>query len=159
MPVTVPSTDSLGKIFQTIRARVLAFETASGETVGDDVGGRFYYASAPNPGASTYPCLVGRLINQQITAGQGRLRGDLEVMVYDRPRARQLAAETIADRVTAALLSYRDGTAGFLLVTPRTRDSLEPTPPPGDRELVQIRLVFEVIAYPTMLFDYAVPGS
>jgi hypothetical protein len=158
MPVTVPATDSLAKIFQTIRARVLAFETLSGETVGDDVEARFYYASAPSPGPTTYPCLVGRLINQQITPGLARLRADLELMVYDRPRARQLAAATIADRVTAALLSYRDGSSGFLLVTPRSRDSLEPTPPPGDRELVQIRMTFEVIAYPALLSQYAVPG-
>lgn len=153
-------TGSTVTLFQQLRNRVLTAQLANGTLpLSQTIGERFYYNLSTPPDAELiYPFLSGRLINQQISGGGQRLRADFEVMVIDRPRSRLLAVETIADRVEGALHGYREARWGFVMANPPKRDTIEPPPPPGDRELVQVRLVFEIIAYPQRLADYAVPG-
>lgn len=160
-------THSTITLFQQLRRHILTFQPPESVTLevtlGDELSGRFWYAAGPTPDQDPeaepiYPYVVGRFVNTQITRAGQRMRTDFEITVYDRPRSRQLAAETIADRIQGAILGYRDGRYGFAMMNPPTRESLPPTPPPGDRELVQVRLVSEVIAYPQLLSQYAVPG-
>lgn len=153
---------SLVQLFLQLRARILGFTTPDGHSPGDELGtgssGRLFYVQAPDD--VTTPYAVARLINQQITLQGSRLRADLEIMVFDRPRSRQPATELLADWIVGALVGYRGGHGeSFLMVNPPVRDSLEPVPSPGDSSLVQIRVAAEVIAYPTFLSQYAIPGS
>lgn len=160
-------TQSTVTLFQQLRKHILQWQPPEGVTLeltlGDEVDGRFWYAAGPTPDVdpaddSLYPYVVGRFLNIQKTLAGQRMRADFELTVYDRPRSRQIAAETIADRIEGAILGYRDARYGFVMMNPPTRESLPSTPPPGDRELVQVRIVTEVIAYPQMLSQYAVPG-
>lgn len=150
---TLPSTDSTTLIFQTIRAHVLGYDQPnSGGAVRDDIDERFWLnaGAAPDLGGQ-YPHVVGRLINQQTKKESGRLRADLELYVFHRPRKLQADAELIADRIVGALLGYKEGGAGFLTIGNAARDTLAPVPPPGDRELVQVRIVADLIAYPDFI--------
>jgi hypothetical protein len=160
-------TQSTVTLFQQLRKHILEFEPPANVplsvTLGDELDGRFWLNAGPTPDEDPesdpiYPYVVGRFLNQQITQAGQRWRADFEIYVYDRPRSRQLAAETIADRILGALLGYRDARYGFVMANPPTKDTLPPTPPPGDRELVQVRLVAEIVAYPQLLEQYAYPG-
>lgn len=156
------STVSLITLFQQIRAHILAYEHPNGSTVGDTLGteaqGRLYYVAAPDNVNTPYA--VGRLVNIGGSLGGVRLRADLEIMIYDRPRARQLAAENLADLIQGALIGLRQATSGLVFTCGAiTRDSLPPAPSPGDASLVQVRLMTEVIAYPEFLTQYAVPAN
>lgn len=154
------STVSTVRLFQQLRDRILGFTTPDGESPADELGsgvnGRLFYAQAPDD--VTTPYVVATLVNQQITMQGSRLRADLELMVYDRPRSRQAAAEHLADWIKGALIGYRDKTSGLVFTNPPTSDSLPPVPSPGDADLVQVRVVAEVVAYPLYLTQYAIPG-
>lgn len=143
-------TDSLIKLFQLIRARILSVATALGTA---DTG-RLYYGSAPQ--GATYPYAVARLINQQFSMGQTRLRADLEIMLFDRPDSRQLAAENLADLIQGSLIGYR-ASGVMVMANPMQRDTLPRWTDPADATVVQIRLVAEIIAYPAYLTQYATP--
>lgn len=153
-------TGSTVTLFEMLRDRVLTAEQlGTNPPLSDTLGERFWYGIGSPPDAGVvYPFLCGRLINQQKSRERARLRADFEVLVIDRPLAKRLSVETIADRVEGALRGWRDARFGFVLANEPQRDTLPQTPPPGDRELVQVRLVFEIVAYPQLLAQYAVPG-
>lgn len=157
MPAT--ATTGTPRIWQMIRAYVLAFEGPDGKSPADELGagdaGRMYYVQAPDH--PTYPYVIGRLMAGRTTMGV-RKAMELELIIIDRPRARQVAAEQLADIIEGALQGFRSSAAGFVMTSAPDRDTLPVTPTPGDREEVQIRLVSPVIAYPQYLSQHSIPG-
>ncbi len=151
-------------LWQLLRNRILGFTTPDGHAVASQLGsgkdGKLYYVEAPANAVTPYA--VGRLINRQVTHQGARERSDLEIMLYDRPRARMPMDEELADWIKGALNGYRapsSSHAGFVMVNPPSSEILPVTPSPGDTSLVTIQIVAEVIAYPHYLTQYAIPGS
>ncbi len=155
------STASSVALFQLLRTRILGFHTPDGDSPGDQLGtgtsGRLFYAQAPDD--VTTPYATARLINRQVSMQGTRERMDLEVMLFDRPRSRQVIAEELSDWIRGALTGFRDHSNGFVMTNPPSGDTMPQTPSPGDADLVQIRIVAEVISYPKYLTQYSIPGS
>jgi hypothetical protein len=74
-------------------------------------------------------------------------------MCHGRPRAKEIQTELLADLATEALLTWRESSAVLGLSFGRNfrRDTLPPSPDPGDRELVQVRAVIGCMSVPRYL--------
>lgn len=146
------STASTDAIATTLRTHLLTFEPApDAGTLGDVLGERLYRDAAPD--SPTYPYGVMRLINRVVDGAYNgdRESMDLEVQLFHRPRRATATLETAADRCDIAMQRYADASDGLLFSRERTRDTLPPFPEPADREVVQIRLVYPLVAWPTYL--------
>lgn len=153
------ATTSTPRLFQLLRAHILAFQGPDGKSPADELGAgataRLYYAQAP--AKQEFPFAVCRFINGRTTMGV-RKAVDAEIIIYDRPRARQVAAEQLADYFEGALQGFRSSAAGFVMTSAPDRDTLPITPSPGDAEMVQIRLLVPMIVYPQYLTQHSIPG-
>jgi hypothetical protein len=143
-------------LLTTIRTRLLDFVPADGgATLGTRLGNRLYETQAPADTLSPYG--VYRLMNRIETDGFAGMRetGDVEVMLFTRPRSEAATLDAAADVADQALLSWAQVTDGITFARFRTRDMLPPAPDPWDRELVVVRLVFPVVVWPTYRTQYA----
>jgi hypothetical protein len=153
-------TDSTRDIVTAIRTRLLDFSpTGGGADLGTLLGDRLYYGQAPAAGsvAPLFPYGVYRLTNRLETDGFAGMRetGDVEVLLFGRPRSTQWDVEACADLADQALLAWHHTTTGLHFSRFRTRDTLPPAPDPMDREVVLIRLLFPVVLWPTYRTQYA----
>lgn len=152
-------TSGYSEIYSLLRTRILTFvapggatwATLSGAAVGVGNDARVWQ-DVPPVGVSTWPYAVIRLVND-VTSGpyQERIRFDLEVMIYGRPRTQMDKVRDLADLVDGALKQYSYSGVGFLRITGRMRN----VPPPGsgdaDAEVVSARLLFSGFAWPRFL--------
>jgi len=83
------------------------------------------------------------------------MRLALEINVYHRPRLRASIAEDLADLVQSALLRWHDSSSGLVFAQGCERATIPPLPAPADRELVHVRLVCQLVAWPLFLTQYA----
>ena len=148
------STTSTQAMVADLRSRLLTFQPASGATLQTTLGGRLYTVQAPD--VVTYPYAVLRLVDRAQTDGYAGYRQsfEIELAVFDRPRAQQWRAEGIADVAEQAFLQWDLGSSGLLFSRHVRRLTLPPAPAPMDRELVQVMLFVPVVAWPVMLTQY-----
>jgi hypothetical protein len=145
-------------ILAGIRTRCLAYTPPSGATLASLVTSRFYRGAAPDSAA--FPYVVARIIANATDADYGGRRAELavEIIAYGRPRSAAPTVETIMDRIDQALLGYigRDDTdRGIVFAQDRMRMTVPELPAPADRELVQVRSVFRLVAWPDYLVTVA----
>lgn len=136
------STDSTVALNKTIVARLVAAGIA-----------RVYVSQAPD--AAVYPYAVIRKINAMSAPEYNNTREnfDLELMIFGRPRSSEQVVEGLADVAIQSLLGWRESgpTLGLTFARTYQRDSLSPPPDPGDRELVQVRIVIPCATWPRYL--------
>jgi hypothetical protein len=156
-------TTSLAAVYKGLRAHLLTFAPlGGGPTLADLLGtlpgagaaGKLY-AGAPQEGV-TYPYGVLRFAG---LSGHGahrgnRRQGDLETMLYHRPRSMALALEDAADVYEQAMREFADATGGLVFSRAQHRDTVPPFQDPADRELVMVRLVHDVVIWPQFLTQY-----
>ena len=148
------STTSTANIWRTVRSRILGYQPPSGATLQTRLGGRFYMVQAPDD--ADWPHAIGRLTLPSSGAYNGeRLEGELELQIYDRPRSKAEALEDMADVADQAMLRYADATSGLIFSRERRRDTLPAFLPPADREVVAIRLVYQLVVWPLYLTQHA----
>lgn len=144
-------------LIKQLRAALLTVPDAEGRTLGTTLGtvatGRLWLGNGPDN--ASYPHGTLRLYSQRYDAGGARLEATLEVMLFHRPRAKLSTLEGLADLAIGALLQYADGSSGLLRAQPRQRDTLPVVEEPADAEVCQIRLLFDVIAFPQQLTQYS----
>ena len=147
------STTSTQGMMQDLRTRLLTFEPRTGDPLSDRLTA-LYTVQAPDN--VTYPYAVVRLVSRQQTEGYGGLRESFEVelSIFDRPRAQQWRAEGIADVATEAFLRWDIGSSGLMFSRHVRRVTMPPAPSPMDRELVHLVLFVPVVAWPVMLTQY-----
>lgn len=143
------STDSTANIWRQFRTRLLTYTPLSGATVGSRLGDRLYFVQAPDD--APWPHAIGRLTMRPQGDYGDRLAGELEIQLYDRPRAKAEALEDMADVCDQAMLRYADAASGLTFATDRLRDTLPANLPPADREVCAIRLVYSFVVWPVFL--------
>jgi hypothetical protein len=136
------STATTVDLMKTIVARLIA----AGIT-------RVYVSQAPD--LAVFPYAVVRKINAQSAPEYQNAREnfELEMMFFGRPRATEQAVEALADTAVASMLTWVESgaTLGLSFTDRYSRDSLPPPGDPGDRELVQVRVLFECSSWPRYL--------
>lgn len=148
----------------TLRTRLLTHSRlGGGATLADILGsqagagadGKLYRIEAPDNVTSPYAVMW--LKNRRTNAENAeRELAELEVMVFDRPRAMQSRAESAADACDEAMIRYQEQIGdGLVGCWGRTRSTLPPMVEPADREVVQIRLSYTLVIYPQYLTQYA----
>lgn len=151
------TTESTTALLKQLRAAILTTPDPEGRRVSDTLGtvaqGRLWLGHGPDDAA--YPHGTLRLFSQRYSLHGVRLQGMLEVMLFARPRSQTSALELLADLCVGALLQYADGSSGLLRAEPAQRDTLPAVEEPGDADVVQIRLLFDVVAFPLQLSQYS----
>ena len=148
------STTSTANIWRTVRSRILGYQPPTGATLQTRLSGRLYYVQAPDN--APWPHGIGTLrLPSSGAYNSERLDGELELMLYDRPRSKAEALEDMADVADQAMLRYADGSSGLVFSRERRRDTLPAFLPPADREVVAIRLVFQLVVWPLYLTQHA----
>jgi hypothetical protein len=152
-------TTSTTALLKALRAQLLTGADAEGRTAGDALGpvatARLWIGVAPDDAA--FPYGVMRLQGQRFGLGGVRLDAELELLLFGRPRSEQASTEGLADLCVGALLQFADASDGLLTAQALQRDTMDPVEEPGDSDIVQIRCLFRVIAYPTQLSQYVTP--
>jgi hypothetical protein len=148
------TTTSTANLWRQMRVRLLTYVPRSGATLRTRIGDRLYYVQAPDNAAWPHGIATLRLPNDGAYNGE-RLEGELEVLLYDRPRSKQEALEDMADIADQAMLRYADGTSGLVFSRERRRDTLPANLPPADREVCGIRLVYQLVVWPLFLTQHA----
>ncbi len=150
------ATTSTTAIEDQLRTRLLTFEPmGGGSTLSTLLSDRLYITQAPDD-VDQSAWAVMRLKNRRTdpeTAGE-RERAELEVQFFARPRSRESALNAMADVVDAAMLRYRDHSAGVVASQHRLRHTLPVMGGPVDREVVQIVCTYGLILWPTYLTQY-----
>lgn len=139
-------------LLQAARTQLLTHQTPAGDTLADTLADRLYLDQAPD--TVTFPYGVLRFQNRQRVQNM-RIRGDLELMLFDRPRSKAAALGASADIAEEALLGWRDASDGLVWSDDCQRDVMPTFDAPADHEVVQLRLLFEIVAYPRLLTQYA----
>lgn len=151
------TTTSTSEIYTQLRTAILAFNPISGTSVSGSLGQRFYVVQAPD--GATFPYGTLRLTNNRTNNSDGlknRIEADLEIMIYAKPRSQQPVLENIADKIDAAMLTYRDSSSGLVYCPgSRLRDSIPSISDPADREVVTILLRYPVIIWPSYISAYS----
>jgi hypothetical protein len=136
------STDSTVALNKTVVARLIA----AGIT-------HMYVTQAPD--LAVFPYGVLRRINVVSAPEYNNTREnfDFEITIYGRPRSTEQAVEALADIAEQSLLGWRESgpTLGLSFGRSVRRDTLPPPPDPGDRELVQVRLLISCATWPRYL--------
>lgn len=141
-----------------IKTRLLTFVPTTTSTLTTLLGGRLWYDQSPAAGSQTlYPYATYRLTNRVETDGFAGMRetGDVEVLLFHKPRSKQWELERCADVADEAFLDWNDVSAGIAFSRFRTRDTLPVPLESMDRDLVTIRLLFPVVLWPTYRTAYA----
>ena len=150
------STASWTDIYKAVRTRLLTFAPKTGSTVGTLLGNRLYILQGPD--TAVFPYGIMR-IQSGFQSGQykgERLAGELEIMLFARPRSQQQALNLVADTCDQAFLRYHDGSsAGLIFSRERMRNDLPAYGAEVDREVVQIQLLYQLVVWPTYLTQYA----
>lgn len=149
------ATASTAALYQAVRSRILIFVPFNGTALSTVLGERLWIVQAPDDAAFPYGTM--RFIN---TNALGEYNGDklvmdLEVMLYDTPRSHQAALEGYADIADQSLLRWSDASSGLIFTRERSRYSLPVFPPPADREVCGVRLVYPLSVWPTFITQYA----
>jgi hypothetical protein len=148
-------TTSTAGMYQTLRTRLLTYQPPdSAPTLASRLTDLFINAA---PDDVAYPYGTMRLLNRDEDGAYNgdREATDLEVMLYHRPRAKAMDLEACGDVCDQAMKGYADATSGLLFSRSRQRDTLPQFPEPADREIVGIRLLYPVVAWPRLLTDVA----
>jgi len=113
------------------------------------------YSGGWAPDTAPYPYVLARFMNGDSATFMLRTPFDLELLLYDRPRAFADDLEDVADVIDQAMKQFtaRDpnGVRGLAFSRGRRRDTLPPFTNPADREVVAIRMVFSLVVYPQFL--------
>lgn len=145
------TTTSTEQLLIAIRTRILSYVDYAAVTNDSIVAGRLYRLAAPDDVAPPYGVMA--LKSPQLVDGTDALKlaGDLEVQWFGRPRASQPAIEALGDRTVSALLTWRDASSGLAYIASATAESLPPFTAPADKELVQVRVLARLKAFPVFL--------
>jgi hypothetical protein len=152
------STASKVATLQVLRTRLLSYTPSGGQSGATRLGtltgaasdGKLYIGQAPD--TVTYPYGVLRWLDwrQQGEDGGYLRRPIAELALFHRQRAQEAALQAIADQFERALRKW-DATGGDVVhVFDLTRQTIY-YEAPADRELVQERLLIEVLASPSYL--------
>lgn len=146
------STTTKVDLVKTIVARIKAY-TFGGTSVGALTGNRVYVSQAPD--ATTYPYVVVRKINSHTDPQYANVKEvfEIEAMCFGRPRSTEQTVELIAELVKQSLLTWVESgaTLGLSFARSAQDDTLPPVPDPGDREVVQVRVIVECVSWPRYL--------
>ncbi len=161
------STESTSATEDALRTRLLTFPALTdGATLAEVLGrtelgngsdGKLFWDAAPDNVTKNGDARWGliRLQNRRSEGdGQERERAELEVMLFARPRNQKATLERCADLCDQAMLRYVDASRGMVACWSRMRSTLPPAVAPVDSEMVQIRLVYMLVLYPSYLTQY-----
>lgn len=151
------STTSTEALYKALRTRLLTFQALGSptpETLADSLTDLWVVQGPDN---IEYPYGIMRL---QARTRSGEYAGereamDLELLLYDRPRAQQYVVEGYADIADQALLRYADSSAGVVISGESERDTLPMNTPVSDREVVAVRCVYHLVVWPQFLTQYS----
>lgn len=151
------SAASTEALYKALRTRLLTFQALGSptpDTLGDSLTDIWIVQGPDN---AEYPYGIMRL---QARMRSGEYAGereemDLELLLYDRPRAQQYAVEEYADIADQALLRYASSSAGFVFSGSSERDTIPMNTPISDREVVAVRCVYHLIVWPQFLTQYS----
>jgi hypothetical protein len=150
------STVSTAALYATIRNRILTQpDVSDGVTMASIVDDRLYHVTAPDNAASPYG--VFTLKSPQDSDAGIRVVSTLEIMWFGRPRRSQADIEALGDRTLGVLKGWADASSGMLFIGNATSESLPAFRAPADRELVQVRVVATLTAYPVFLTRLSTP--
>lgn len=150
------NTSSTLAVVQAIRTQLYNFQQSGTNSVSSSLGTRLYVNQPPDN--VTFPYAVMRLVNQ---ISNTEYRGDrqtasVEIMIYDRPRSNTSRAEGVADNIDGAMTRLRLQDAdGIMFGRSRLRDTIPPMTDPADREVVAIRLLYDIAMWPQFLTQYS----
>ncbi len=148
-------------LYKALRTRLLTFQALGSptpDTLGDSLS-NLYIVQGPDD--VTFPYGIMRLQARQRPgeyAGE-REAMDLELLLYDRPRAQQYVVEGYADIADQALLRYKDRTAGLFFSGSSERDTIPMNTQVSDREVVGVRCVYALIVWPQFLTRYSLADA
>lgn len=146
------ATTSTASLAKQLRSRLLTYAPpASAPTLNTMIGGRLYIDRGPD--VITFEYGIMRLINRQISNDYDPVREtpELEIQLYANNASRAQALEGMADVCDMAMTDYKDATSGLTFSRGRRRDTLPPFTDPADREIIAIRLVYELVVWPLYL--------
>ena len=149
------STVSYDAIYTTLRNRLMNY-TDGVTTMASLVGGpgdtaRIFQNTVPD--VATFPYIVFRITSDDDSNMQSRIQGNIEIMVYDRPRSQMRRQRTLSDLVDKALRQFGAGSTltGYFRITGRTRGDVPQGSGEADREVVTTRFLFTFFAWPHYL--------
>ena len=161
------TTQSTNAILNTIRSRLLTFAPlGGGPTLATQIGstasgsgsdGKLFKHQAPDDLTGTWGVLRLRDFPQQGFDGGMMLRGQVELILYGKPRTPTLVTnlERMADTVTEAWMDWAYTASGHISAHDITSRFHIPYEEPANRELVAIRLLLPFRCAPTFLTQYA----
>lgn len=121
---------------------------------GSAVTPRLWIDWPPNDAAYPYGVLATRLAPSAGVAGQQRVAGIAEVMLYARSAADRPALKDAGDLAVRAFTGWANTTDvddGLLVVTGASAQSIPAPSEPADRELITIRVTASFYAHPAWL--------
>lgn len=159
------NTDSTADVMKGLRAYLLGFAPMGG---GDTLGARLSVVpegspARPNrlyivnvPDVLVYPYGIMRWMDPETSGATrgNRMAGELETILYHRPRGKAQDLEHAADVYQQAMREFADATDGLVFSRAGRRNTLPPFQDPADREVVMIRLVNDLVVWPNFLTQY-----
>jgi hypothetical protein len=144
--------------YASLRDKLLAFVPEGGgapDTLQQRLTGGLWILQPKD--TVSYPYGVMRLQDRET---DGDYNGDretlaLELQLFGRNRAQQMAIEAMADTADEALLRFKDVTGGLMFSRSRQRDSIPAGSNPTDHEVVAVRMLYPLVAWPGFLTKYA----
>lgn len=145
--------------YETLYTRLLTFQptgTPTPDTLADGLTGGLWVASPPEDAWDKYPFGVMRLVNRQTGGEYDGIRetADLEVLLYHRGVTNRHALESLADTCDEAMLGWFIN-SGPAFSGARQRDTFEQPSPPAQRDVVVVRLVYQLVVWPGWLTKYS----
>lgn len=151
-------TDTTAQLYDAIRTRLLTFAPADGtDTLAASLAGGLAFVVPPDNAPTPYAAI--RLTDVRHRRSQrGRLTVEVEALFIHRPRSNARALERLVDVADQAMLGWTDATGGLIACTGHRRQTLPPFRESDDPELVQIRVLYDLIVWPSYLTQYLTPA-
>lgn len=150
-------------LYGAIRTRILGFDpTGADVTLASALLTGGLHTLAPGDNA-VFPYGALRLQNRRNGGRDDSSlseEGQLELLLFGRPRGQLITIERVADIAEEALLNWHTDAVGWFTVREmENRTTMPYYPKPADNEIVQVRVVWRYTWWPTYRTQYGVAAG
>jgi hypothetical protein len=151
------ATDTLAAVYRAIRTRLLTFEPMGGgsmPTLAERLAGGISILTPPDDAPMPYMAIRLQNMRGSLREQGGRLTAELELMAFHRPREMADDLEVLVDVADQAMRQWAYTGDGSIVCVGLRRDTLPPFRDDADPEVVQVRVVYDLIIRPAYLTQY-----
>jgi hypothetical protein len=149
------ATTTMAAVYRAIRLRLLTFEPLDGGlTLAERLSGGVAILTPPDDAPMPYMAIRLQNMRGSLREQGARLTAELELMAFHRPRENADDLEVLVDVADQAMRQWAYTSGGSIACVAQRRDTLPPFRDDADPEVVQIRVVYDLILRPQFLTQY-----